>query len=42
MKLLLIEDSLEISNALQRALLTDYSVNLSPTGIGGIQKATEG
>lgn len=41
MKLLLIEDSQEISNALQRALFTDYSVDLSPTGTEGIQKATE-
>ena len=39
MKLLLIEDSQEIRSALQRALFTDYSVDLSPTGIDGIQKA---
>lgn len=42
MKLLLIEDSQEISNALQRALFTDYSVDLSRTGTSGIQKAMSG
>ena len=41
MKLLLIEDSQEISNALQRALFTDYSVDLSITGTEGIQKALD-
>lgn len=42
MKLLLIEDSQEISGALQRALFTDYSVDSSKTGVGGIQKAMSG
>jgi len=41
MKLLLIEDSRDISLALARALYTDYTVDLAFTGRGGLNKALE-